>query len=150
MMRGHVPRVVVHAAGMRSKKLNNNPQASSRASACRARGYSTETRYLMGYGMNAAIVEHREATEDDVYADAWRIADPGAVNPTAVAHTLAEASKVINRLGRGTDAVCQHPALRVIAGQLAMLHRVDRFGADSADYDAVSARVKALEAGQST
>jgi hypothetical protein len=100
----------------------------------------------MGYGMNAAVIEHREPTEDDVYADAWRIADPGAVNPVAVARTLAEASKVIMRVTGSTAAVCVHPALRVIAGQLAMLHSVDRAGANLADYDTVEARVKAIGA----
>jgi hypothetical protein len=98
----------------------------------------------MGYGMNAATWEHREITEDDVYADAWRIADPGTVNPVAVARTLAEASKVIMRTAGSTTAVRDHPALRVIAGQLAMLYSVDRSGASIDEYDTVAAYVKAL------
>jgi hypothetical protein len=98
----------------------------------------------MAYGMNAATIEGREITEDDVYADAWRIADPGAVNPVAVAGTLAKASRVIMRVTGSTEATCRHPALRVIAGQLAMLHDVTKFGAEIADYDATEARVKAL------
>ena len=98
----------------------------------------------MGYGMNAAAIEHREVTEDDVYADAWRIADPGAVNPLAVASRLTEASKVIMDLTHDTGAVRAHPALRVIAGQLAMLYHVDWTGASIEDYDAVAERVKPL------
>jgi hypothetical protein len=98
----------------------------------------------MRYGMNAAKLENREATEDDVYADAWRIADPGAANPLAVARTLFDASKVIMRVTESTEAVCSHPALRVIAGQLAMLYWVNLAGADVSDYDTVEARVKSL------
>lgn len=96
------------------------------------------------YGMNAASIEHRQVTEDDVYADAWRIADPGAVNPLAVARTLTDASRVIMRVHGSTDAVRTHPALRVIAGQLAMLYGVDSFGASIADYDATEKRARSL------
>ena len=50
-------------------------------------------------------------------AIAWRIADPGASNPVAVAGTLAQASSALLRK-IGTDGVKKYPALRVIAGQL--------------------------------
>ena len=98
----------------------------------------------MNYGMSAAGIANREATEDDVYADAWRIADPGAINPLAVARTLTDASKVIMRVYGDSARVRSHPALRVIAGQLAMLYSVDRSGASIADYDAVETRAKSL------
>jgi hypothetical protein len=99
----------------------------------------------MNYGISAAGIEHRDATEDDVYADAWRIAEPGAVNPLAVARTLAEASKVIMNVHHSSEAVRTHPALRVIAGQLAMLFSVDRSGAAIGEYDLVQIRAKALK-----
>jgi hypothetical protein len=41
--------------------------------------------------------------------------------------------------------VRSHPALRVIAGQLAMLFSVDQAGASVAEYDTVEARAKSLE-----
>lgn len=99
----------------------------------------------MNYGISAASIAQREATEDDVYADAWRIADPGAVNPLAVARTLADASKVIMRVHGSSEAVRTHPALRVIAGQLAMLFNVDRSGASIGEYDLVQVRAEALK-----
>ena len=83
-----------------------------------------------------------DATEQQVYLDAWRIADPGAVNPVAVAGTLAGASAaLLHRIGTG--GVRHHPALRVMAGQLAMLYGVSSLGAEISDYDAVETYVKA-------
>ncbi len=98
----------------------------------------------MNYGRNAATLTQREVTEDDVYADAWRIANPGAVNPVAVAVTLAESAKVIMHLTGDTASVRNHPALKAIAGQLAMLFDVSKFGAEISDYDAVQKRAESL------
>jgi len=83
-------------------------------------------------------------TEAMIYRDAWRIADPGASNPVAVAGTLAKASAaLLHELG--TDGIKRHPALRVMAGQLSSLYRVDSLGADISDYDKVQAVVTRLE-----
>lgn len=87
--------------------------------------------------MEYAAFAEMSAPEKDVYRDAWHIAEPGAVNPLAVAGTLTRASKVIMDIYRDTSSVRQHPALKVIAGQLAMLFNVDRAGADFEDYEAV-------------
>lgn len=77
-------------------------------------------------------------SEDQIYRDAWRIADPGAVNPVAVAGSLARASSfLLHQIG--TDGVRRHPALKVMAGQLAMLYGVDSTGAAIEDYDKVQA-----------
>lgn len=79
-----------------------------------------------------------DATEQQIYRDAWRIADPGACNPVAVAGTLARASAaLLHRLG--TNGVRKHPALRVMAAQLAMLYDVDSIGAEVSVYNAVYA-----------
>jgi hypothetical protein len=82
--------------------------------------------------------------EEQIYRDAWRIADPGASNPVAVAATLAAASSfLLHRTG--TAEVRKHPALRVMAGQLAMLYDVNSLGADIEDLDRVKAVFDALE-----
>lgn len=87
--------------------------------------------------MEYAEFAEMSAPEKDVYRDAWRIADPGAVNPLAVAGTLTRASKVIMDIYHDTSAVRQHPALKVIAAQLALLFNVDSSGARFEDYEAV-------------
>lgn len=81
--------------------------------------------------------------EEAIYRDAWNIADPGASNPVAVAGTLAKASSVLLH-EIGTDGVRKHPALRVMAGQLAMLYNVNSVGAEIEDYDIVKAVVGSL------
>lgn len=83
-------------------------------------------------------------TEEQIYRDAWRIADPGASNPVAVAGTLAKASAAMLH-DIGTDGVRNHPALRVMAGQLAMLYDVTAIGAEMSDYDKVKAVVDHLD-----
>ena len=95
------------------------------------------------YGVRTAEMDKREATEDDVWADAYRIVEPGAVNPAAVVITLARGSAIITRL-RGTDAARSHPALRAMAGQLAMLFSVDRWGASVEELDAVVRKAQLL------
>jgi hypothetical protein len=62
-----------------------------------------------------------------------------------VARTLADASKVIMRVYGDSATVRSHPALRVIAGQLAMLYSVDRSGASVGEYDLVQIRAEALK-----
>ena len=82
--------------------------------------------------------------EVEIWRDAWRIADPGAANPVAVARTLFAASAFLLH-DIGTDGVQKHPALRVIAGQLSSMYSVDSAGADLADYDRVQTMVDKLE-----
>jgi hypothetical protein len=65
--------------------------------------------------------------EADIWRDAWRIADPGAANPVAVARTLFAASAFLLH-DIGTDGVKNHPALRLIAAQLASLYNVNADG----------------------
>lgn len=85
----------------------------------------------------AKSTEANDQTEREIYRDAWRIASPGAANPVAVAGTLADASAaLLHRIG--TDGVENHPALRVMAGQLGFLYGVS-LGAEISDYDAVQA-----------
>jgi hypothetical protein len=84
-----------------------------------------------------------EYTEEQIYRDAWSIADPGATNPVAVAGTLARASSALLR-EIGTDGVKRHPALRVMAGQLAMLYNVNSIGAEMDDYRRVERVVDGL------
>jgi hypothetical protein len=72
--------------------------------------------------------------EAQVWWDAWRIADPGAANPVAVARTLFKASAfLLPKIG--AHGVKKHPALRVIAGQLATLYDVDSVGPSEEDLD---------------
>lgn len=72
-------------------------------------------------------VSTRDVDEPAIYRDAWSIADPGACNPVAVAGTLREASSALLH-HIGTDGVRNHPALRLIAAQLAALYNVDSDG----------------------
>lgn len=75
-------------------------------------------------------------SEYEIYRDAWRIADPGAVNAAAVANSLAKGSHfLVHRIG--SEGVRNHPALKVMAAQLAMLFDVTKFGADVEVYDQV-------------
>ncbi len=65
--------------------------------------------------------------EETIWREAWRIADPGASNPVAVARTLFKASSfLLHEIG--TDGVRKHPALRIIAAQLASLYNVNADG----------------------
>ncbi len=88
--------------------------------------------------------------EADIWRDAWRIADPGAANPVAVARTLFAASAFLLH-SIGTDAVKNHPALRLIAAQLASLYNVNADGGgglgdeDSAFITSVKSMVDKLE-----
>lgn len=88
-------------------------------------------------------VKDGEVDEKSIYQDALRIADPGAANPIAVARTLHLASAALLH-GIGTDGVENHPALRVMAGQLAFLYGVSALGADMEDYEKVKSYVDAL------
>ena len=91
------------------------------------------------------VIQHYN-NEADIWRDAWRIADPGAANPVAVARTLFKASAfLLHKIG--TDGVKTHPALRVIAGQISSLYRVDAFGPSIEDLDKVKAVFDSLNAG---
>jgi hypothetical protein len=72
--------------------------------------------------------------EAEIWRDAWRIADPGAANPVAVARTLFAASAFLDHQ-IGTDGVRKHPALRLIAAQLASLYSVNADGGGMGDDD---------------
>lgn len=82
--------------------------------------------------------------EAQIWWDAWRIADPGAANPVAVAGTLAAASGALLR-EIGTEGVRKHPALKVMAGQLSYLYNVDNLGPDTEDLDKVQKEFEAQE-----
>jgi hypothetical protein len=78
------------------------------------------------------LVVEQYTDEAQIWWDAWNIAEPGAANPVAVARTLFKASAFLNHR-IGTEATKKHPALRVIAGQLAHLYRVDSIGPSEED-----------------
>lgn len=88
-----------------------------------------------------------KVNEDAIYRDAWRIADPGASNPVAVARTLFRASAALLH-DIGTDGVKAHPALRVMAGQLSALYNTSALGAEDEDYTKVRAYVDQLNAAE--
>lgn len=88
----------------------------------------------------------RYTDEADIWRDAWRIAEPGAANPVAIARTLFKASSFLIRK-TGTDGVRKHPALRVIAGQLSYLYNVDNLGPSADDLDKVKDVFDLLKAG---
>ena len=92
-------------------------------------------------GDNKYVGDDSKVDEASIYQDAWRIAYPGAANPVAVAGTLARASAALLHVS-GTDAVRKHPALRVMAGQLAMLYNVNAIGPELEDLDKVEAEAK--------
>jgi hypothetical protein len=100
---------------------------------------------------NSRYVKNGEPDEAAIYRDAWRIADPGASNPVAVAGTLASASAVLLH-HIGTDGVRNHPALRLMAAQLASLYNVNADGGGGTDEDSkfieqVKAVVDSLDRG---
>lgn len=97
--------------------------------------------------VNRYIIDGK-VNENAIWRDAWRIADPGASNPVAVAGTLAQASSALLRK-IGTDGVKKHPALRVMAGQLSSLYNVNAIGADYADYEMVRDVIDILDDGKS-
>jgi hypothetical protein len=101
----------------------------------------------MDKAANSRYIKNGVMDEEAIYRDAWRIADPGAVNPVAVAGTLSAMSAVLLH-EIGTDGVRKHPALRVVAGQLAMLYNVNSIGAEVEDYDRVKEVVDSLDKGQ--
>jgi hypothetical protein len=80
--------------------------------------------------------------EEQAFKDAYHIAWPGAVNPTAIAHTLAKDSGPMVRF-LGTSGACNHPALQVIAGQLAYLYHLS-LGPSIEALDAVAEKAKEL------
>jgi hypothetical protein len=82
------------------------------------------------------IVIDRYKDEKQVWDDAWRIIEPGASNPTAVARTLFAASSFIVN-AQGTEAARRHPALRCMAGQLSFLFHVDFMGPSQEDIETV-------------
>lgn len=91
------------------------------------------------------MVVEKFTDEAQIWWAAWEIADPGAANPTAVARTLFKASAFLN--GKiGTDATKKHPALRVIAGQLASLFDVDSIGPSVEDLDKTQREYRAQKA----
>jgi hypothetical protein len=100
--------------------------------------------------MSHIIQDYRN--EADIWRDAWRIADPGASNPVAVARTLFAGSAFMIRQ-TGTDGVRKHPALRLIAAQLASLYNVNSDGGgglsgnDSLFINQVEAVIKRLDDG---
>lgn len=84
------------------------------------------------------------SAEDQAYWDAYRICWPGASNPGAVAAALARNSAALTSSLRSTQAVRDHPALRAIAAQLALLHGITALGPPEGVYEAVERRVAAL------
>ena len=88
----------------------------------------------------------RYTKETDIWRDAWRIADPGAANPVAVARSLFLASSFIMSRG-GTDDVKAHPALKVMAGQLSSLYNVSVLGAEDDDYTMVKSVIDNMAVG---
>lgn len=87
-----------------------------------------------------------KVNEKAIYRDAWRIAEPGAANPVAVARTLHLASAALLH-DIGTDIVKKHPALRLMAGQLSYLFNVSALGADEEDYAKVKTVLNKIESG---
>ena len=87
--------------------------------------------------------------EAQIWWDAWRIANPGAANPVAVAGTLAAASGALLRT-IGTEGVRKHPALRVMAGQLSYLFNVDNLGPSTDDLNKVQTEFSEQEALRAT
>jgi len=98
---------------------------------------------------NNPYFENDKIKEEYIWRDAWRIADPGAANPVAVARTLFYASgALLHEIG--TDGVRKHPALRLIAAQLSSLYNVDALGGSPDDapfINQVKAVVKRLDDG---
>jgi hypothetical protein len=100
----------------------------------------------MNYNDNPYIRDNQDAevNEEAIWRDAWKIADPGASNPVAVARSLFYASSALLR-NIGTDAVKAHPALQVMAGQLSSLYRTSSLGAEDEAYTLVHAAVLSLD-----
>jgi hypothetical protein len=81
--------------------------------------------------------------EDAAWTDAYRIAWVGAANPAAAAGSLGRHSAALAH-EIGTAAARKHPALRAMAGQVAFLFSVDRFGPPVDVLDAVEANAVRL------
>jgi hypothetical protein len=84
----------------------------------------------------------QEQAEDRAWTDAYRINVPGAANPAAVAHTLAEDLAMLTR-HLGTRAASRHPAILTIYGQLAFLLGKS-LGPEFTELDAMTENAKRL------
>jgi hypothetical protein len=71
-------------------------------------------------GNTVAATELDQATADALWRDAVRISWPGAVNPTAIAGTIARNSSAMVPI-LGTERTCKHPAMQAMVGQLAYI-----------------------------
>lgn len=95
---------------------------------------------------NMSHIIRNYTNESDIWRDAWKIADPGAANPVAVARSLYAASAFLMHELRDTESVKKHPALKVMAGQLSALYNTSALGAEDDDYTKVKAVVASLDA----
>ena len=64
------------------------------------------------------------------HGDALKIIDPGACNPSGIAHSLVEAYAEITSEGGDTRAKRQDPAVRLMVYQLACLSAVGNMDMD--------------------
>ena len=88
-----------------------------------------------------------KVNENATWRDAWRITDPGASNPVAVAGTLAQASSALLRK-IGTDGVKKHPCDRSDGRTVSSLYNVNAIGTDYADYEMVRDVIDILNDGK--
>jgi hypothetical protein len=58
------------------------------------------------------------------HADACMIVDPGACNPSGIAHSIIEACAEVRSEGGGTQGSCDDPAVRLMVYQLAWICKV--------------------------
>ena len=59
-----------------------------------------------------------QEAEKQAYRDAMYIINPGAVNPVAIANTLAEWCSTMNKNGMDTNQIKTHPAVIMMVAQL--------------------------------
>ena len=80
-----------------------------------------------------------------IYRDAYAVGWVGASNPVAVARTVSEIADRLSDIGFDHADLKQHPAFRVVVGQLAYLLGMS-LGPDVSDLNAVRATVEAWDA----
>jgi hypothetical protein len=83
------------------------------------------------------------SAEDQAWKDAYLMNWVGASNPVAVARKLADHTSALMRELHDTRAVCAHPALRAMVGQLAFLMG-ESLGPADTTLDAVKANAERI------
>lgn len=87
--------------------------------------------------INPEIIKHRYQQALDIQA--------GAVNPSAIAHSIKEACQEIRAEGGDTKAICDDPAVRLMVHQLDFLVKASSLEGNGCSDDYLSCMTRCEE-----